>query len=142
MIECNLYDKQTIHLGLSIIEFFAEIFYANKKTVSFAKKGMMAEAISEYEKVIALDPNNAHAHHNLAVQYSKKGDQIGAFSGSCKLHKESLSPELYEELSRNGVAVLPLDSEQRIKTNDQELDRVLGGGMVSAGFWDNYFFQE
>ena len=45
----------------------------------------------------------------------KKGDQIGAFSGSCKLHKESLEPDLLEKLNRDGVAVLPLDKEQRLK---------------------------
>ncbi len=45
----------------------------------------------------------------------KKGDQIGAFSGSCKLHKESLSPDLLEELNSTGVAVIPLDKEQRLK---------------------------
>ena len=45
----------------------------------------------------------------------KKGDQIGAFSGSCKLHKESLAPDLLERLNRDGVAVLPLNEEQRLK---------------------------
>ena len=33
----------------------------------------------------------------------RKGEQTGALSGSCKLHKESLSPDLREELSKNGV---------------------------------------
>ena len=46
---------------------------------------------------------------------SQKGEQIGAFSGSCKLHKGSLSPELRETLNSKGVAVLPLNDEQRLK---------------------------
>ncbi|MCD4677641.1 MAG: FAD-dependent oxidoreductase [Desulfobacula sp.] len=46
---------------------------------------------------------------------SKKGDQVGAFSGSCKLHKESLAPDLREELNSKGVAVISLDKQQRIK---------------------------
>jgi hypothetical protein len=45
----------------------------------------------------------------------KKGDQLGAFSGSCKLNKESLSPDLLEELNRKGVAVIALTKEQQQK---------------------------
>ncbi len=45
----------------------------------------------------------------------QKGDQIGAMSGSCKLHKESLAPDLREELSRNGVLVIPLDKNQQVQ---------------------------
>lgn len=45
----------------------------------------------------------------------RKGDQKGAVSGSCKLHKESLSLELREALDRNGVAVVPLPGNQRLK---------------------------
>lgn len=42
----------------------------------------------------------------------KKGDgSIGAMSGSCKLYKESLSPEIVEKLNRDGVAVIPLPEE-------------------------------
>jgi hypothetical protein len=45
----------------------------------------------------------------------KKGDQIGAMSGSCKLHKESLSPDLQKLLNQNGVLVLPLDPGLQLK---------------------------
>jgi hypothetical protein len=38
----------------------------------------------------------------------RKGDQTGAFSGSCKLLKESLAPEISRSLSQKGVVVLPL----------------------------------
>ena len=38
----------------------------------------------------------------------KKGDQVGAMSGSCKLLKESLAPHLREQLNRTGVAVVPI----------------------------------
>ena len=37
-----------------------------------------------------------------------KGEQYGAFSGSCKLLKESLAPELLKPLNETGVAVLPI----------------------------------
>jgi hypothetical protein len=37
-----------------------------------------------------------------------KREQVGAMSGSCKLLKESLAPQLVEELNRTGVAVVPI----------------------------------
>ncbi len=40
----------------------------------------------------------------------KKGDQIGAMSGSCKLFKESLSREIIDTLGKKGVAVIPIAS--------------------------------
>lgn len=44
----------------------------------------------------------------------KKGDQIGAVSGSCKLLKESLSPEICAALQTSGVAVIPIPESQRV----------------------------
>jgi hypothetical protein len=38
----------------------------------------------------------------------RKGTQIGAMSGSCKLFKESLAPEIIRTLNREGVVVIPL----------------------------------
>lgn len=38
----------------------------------------------------------------------RKGAQIGAMSGSCKLLKESLAPEIVAVLNRKGVAVIPI----------------------------------
>jgi len=38
----------------------------------------------------------------------RKGGQIGAMSGSCKLLKESLSSEIVTTLNRQGVAVIPI----------------------------------
>lgn len=39
----------------------------------------------------------------------KKGDgSIGAMSGSCKLHKDSLRSDIVEELNETGVAVIPI----------------------------------
>ena len=41
----------------------------------------------------------------------RSNGSYGAFSGSCKLNKDSLSPELVEELNRVGVVVLPVPIE-------------------------------
>ena len=43
-----------------------------------------------------------------------KGGQVGAFSGSCKLLKESLDPAIAKELSEKGVVVAPLPEESII----------------------------
>ncbi|HWI51148.1 MAG TPA: FAD-dependent oxidoreductase, partial [Symbiobacteriaceae bacterium] len=39
--------------------------------------------------------------------------RIGAMSGSCKLSKESLAPEVIEELEKTGRVVLPIPAEKR-----------------------------
>ncbi len=38
---------------------------------------------------------------------------LGAMSGACKLHKDSLSPELVHRLEKSGVIVIPLPEELR-----------------------------
>lgn len=44
----------------------------------------------------------------------KKSDgTFGAMSGSCKLHKDSLSPEILEQLNNTGVVVVPIPEELR-----------------------------
>jgi len=43
------------------------------------------------------------------------GNRVGAMSGSCKLLKESLAPEIARELDKKGVVVIPLSSSRRLK---------------------------
>jgi hypothetical protein len=43
----------------------------------------------------------------------KKGDRIGAMSGSCKILKESLSREIIQTLGDKGVAVIPVPPSAR-----------------------------
>jgi hypothetical protein len=45
----------------------------------------------------------------------KKDDRIGAMSGSCKLLKESLAPEITETLNKKGVVVIPLAESKRLR---------------------------
>jgi hypothetical protein len=45
----------------------------------------------------------------------RKGDQIGAMSGSCKLFKESLDPQIVATLDQKGVAVVPLPASKILK---------------------------
>ena len=45
----------------------------------------------------------------------EKNGRIGAFSGSCKLHKESLSREIRDRLDTHGVAVVPLGDNQKLE---------------------------
>lgn len=41
----------------------------------------------------------------------RKDGSYGAFSGSCKLNKESLSKEIRDKLNKNGALVIPLQKE-------------------------------
>ena len=48
----------------------------------------------------------------ITEMVGKKADgSIGAMSGSCKLHKDSLSKELMDKLNTTGVAVVPIPKE-------------------------------
>jgi threonine dehydrogenase-like Zn-dependent dehydrogenase len=49
----------------------------------------------------------------------RKDGSYGAFSGSCKLNKDSLSKEIVEELNKNGVVLLPVPKEE---INTKKLD--------------------
>jgi len=45
----------------------------------------------------------------------RKGDQVGAMSGSCKLLKESLDSQIVAALDQKGVAVVPLPPSRVLK---------------------------
>lgn len=45
----------------------------------------------------------------------RKGGQVGAMSGACKLFKESLSRDIVGPLEKNGSAVVPIPIEARTK---------------------------
>ncbi len=55
------------------------------------------------------------AKAGVTEMVGRKGDQIGAMSGSCKLFKESLSQELVKRLEKDGVAIIPLPPFERSK---------------------------
>lgn len=50
-----------------------EINYHNTLALTLAKKGMLDEAISEWEKVVLIDPSLPIPHYNLGLAYQKKG---------------------------------------------------------------------
>jgi len=45
----------------------------------------------------------------------KKGDRIGAMSGACELHKETLAREIVDTLEKTGVVVIPIPVELQSK---------------------------
>ncbi|GIM30724.1 FAD-dependent oxidoreductase [Clostridium polyendosporum] len=45
-------------------------------------------------------------------QGERNGDQLGAFSGSCKLEKDTLSEEIVKELDEKGVVILKIPTEE------------------------------
>lgn len=48
---------------------------ANEKGIEYGKKGMYDEAIKEFRKVAAVEPDMANVHYNLGLAYKKKGMQ-------------------------------------------------------------------
>ncbi|SHJ48231.1 FAD-dependent oxidoreductase [Paramaledivibacter caminithermalis] len=53
--------------------------------------------------------------------FAKRKDGLyGAFSGSCKLNKDSLGDEVVKKLNKNGVVVLPVPKED---INEDKLDK-------------------
>jgi Flp pilus assembly protein TadD len=44
----------------------------NARGIELADRGWLEEAIKEFEKAIALDPESAHAHDNLATVYAEQ----------------------------------------------------------------------
>ncbi len=55
------------------------------------------------------------AKAGIQEMIGKKGTQIGAMSGSCKLFKESLSREIVESLEKKGVAIIPVPRSEQTK---------------------------
>jgi hypothetical protein len=49
----------------------------------------------------------------IEEKVARKGGRVGAMSGSCKLLKESLSPEIRNLLNTRGVAVIPIPESLR-----------------------------
>src|SRR5271157_1657468 len=45
----------------------------------------------------------------------RKGDRIGAMSGACEVHKETLSREIVETLNKTGVVVIPVPAALQSK---------------------------
>ena len=53
------------------------------------------------------------ANAGVKERAGRKGNQIGAMSGSCILLKESLSRDIVNPLEKNGVAIIPIPPSER-----------------------------
>ncbi|MFZ5650520.1 MAG: FAD-dependent oxidoreductase [Bacillota bacterium] len=65
----------------------------------------------------------------------KSDGSIGAMSGSCKLFKESLAPEIVEELDGKGVAVIPIP--ESLRKNKEMLSKKACQQYALAEFAEN-----
>lgn len=45
----------------------------NERGIEYGRKGMYDQAIKEFHKVVAIEPNLANVHYNLGLAYKKKG---------------------------------------------------------------------
>ncbi|MEW5852996.1 MAG: tetratricopeptide repeat protein [Myxococcota bacterium] len=50
----------------------------NARGIELADRGWLEEAVNEFKKAIALDPDSAHAHDNLATVFAEKGQYLEA----------------------------------------------------------------
>ena len=57
------------------------------------------------------------AKAGVSEMVGRKGNKIGAMSGSCKLFKESLSKEIVDFLEKKGVVIIPVPPLERSKEN-------------------------
>lgn len=69
------------------------------------------------------------------IQGRQPNGAVGAMSGSCKLHKESLSSELTEQLNKTGVVVIPVpeglkEEHRHIKACQQYALRAFAENLV------------
>jgi hypothetical protein len=55
------------------------------------------------------------AKAGIKEMIGRKGEQIGAMSGSCKLLKESIDPQIVSTLDHKGVAMVPLPVSKILK---------------------------
>ncbi len=56
----------------------------------------------------------------IAERNGKKPDgTLGAMSGSCKLSKETIAPEIIEEMERTGLVIIPLPDQLKVSDSKQ-----------------------
>jgi len=65
--------ERTTEERQSEVDSGIDIKKMNEKGIEYGKKGMYDEAIKEFQKVAAIEPNMANVHYNLGLAYKKKG---------------------------------------------------------------------
>jgi Flp pilus assembly protein TadD len=65
-----------------------------------AQKGLWGEAVFRWKRVLALDPNNAKAHNNLAVAHERDGDFEAAAAAYQAALRGAAPPEARENFQR------------------------------------------
>ena len=62
------------------------------------------------------------ARAGVTEMVGRRGDgSVGAMSGSCKLHKDSVDQAIVDELNRTGVAVVPIPGTRHAERLDQNV---------------------
>lgn len=65
--------ERTTEERQSEVDSGIDIKKINEKGIEYGKKGMYDQAIKEFQKVAAIEPNMANVHYNLGLAYKKKG---------------------------------------------------------------------
>jgi protein O-mannosyl-transferase len=72
--------------------------------IAYDRRGMMDDAVKEYQYVLSRNPDNAEAFHNMGIAYAKKGMTDTAVEYYLKALK--LRPDFYETYFNLGDAYL------------------------------------
>jgi Flp pilus assembly protein TadD len=72
----------------------------NGRGIELADRGWLDEAIREFHKAIALDPDSPHAYDNLGTIYAEKGDYLEALNSYMKaIQCEPDNPQAHHYLA-------------------------------------------
>ena len=119
----------------------ADFYRIYDRAYRLAKKGRLAEAIAEWKKALALDPEDASAHNNLGALLLRQGDRAGAAAHLERaLAVRADLPDAHSNLGlllmaegKLGAAVTHLRQSLELKPNSVETRVNLGGALLMRG---------
>ena len=67
-VESHAAERRTINMAGD-----SDVKKINERGIEYGKQGKYDEAIKEFQKVVAIEPDIANVHYNLGLAYKKKG---------------------------------------------------------------------
>ncbi len=109
----------------------------NSRGIELADRGWLDEAVKEFKKAIALDPQSAHAHDNLATVYAEKKlfrDALAEYLTAIALEPDSATAHynLACFLSTHGLDMAVAEYRDAIEHDPDHPDAHLNLGLTLA----------
>ena len=92
----------------------------NSFGIKCAKEGLWDEAITRWERIVEIDPNNAKAHNNLGVAYESKGK----FEASLAEYKTAIELDPDNKVYTRNYKRFKLNYERINKKKEQQEARL------------------